>query len=328
MIFFDFYRDCSMPPYNILLNSIWMEIDDQLKISLRSFYSPADTKIFKKNYDIFNKFYDEFEKYFQSKYQYAEYQRHPSYRQNNNFNFEIYFQIINQECYHIFDSRLNNLLSVFMLRNDYENDTKFQLRPTLIFYNYLNTCFDNDYLIVQLFPKFWKLALKLISRFILWIQMVLPKIQEVHSLKESDFFQIALLYIQLLHDIDSVQSILFNIFDQDSHFDLARKLSPEIIDICNESLNEPIDLMKAYKIKIKSILINFICEQINLNLKSMTQIPRYYRKTNKEFLNTPSEYVQTIIALFNALCKMSNHVLSTRLFNEVFDGVFYSFCDE
>ncbi|XP_069811653.1 conserved oligomeric Golgi complex subunit 2 isoform X1 [Dendropsophus ebraccatus] len=314
-----------VPGYDFLVNSVWPEIARGLEERLPSLYNPGNPDIFHQKYSISMDFLRKFERQCGSQASVKRLRAHPSYHSfNNRWNLPVYFQIRFKEIAGALESALLSHLE------EASADGTYCLKATDVLWTSLNACWSDHFYLPLLAHRFWKLTLQLLSRYCLFIKELSARVtlecnvtesrglmaasgrdvpqalgsdeQQTGSTSES---QTAVLsthqLILIVADVDKVTDqlpLLTNMIED--KLTLIGFKNMEIIkgavEDISRSLLEPLSIINN-KISValgESCLIYF---------KSALEVPRLYRRTNKEVPTKPSSYVDNAL---RPLCQLQH----------------------
>ena len=237
------------------------------------------------------------------------------------FNCEIYF--------HIRLSQVSNELSKALARpirieNDQPNQfnqptIKIQLIDDLL--GILNFIWSDQIYLNTLFFDFWRLTMLLVSRYTLFLKQFQSMMQSMPADHQSNILICLINESSLL--VNSIQQIY------------STAIKPKIPSNCNEfelmnCLNQSFETMFVIGLPtINGLLKQVFCVQCLTILEQIKEIPRLYRKTNRDVPSRPSSYIVNCIGQFQQLKQIqkcsSNLILD--ILNEVTNN-FYSLTHE
>lgn len=262
--------------YNIFINSIWLDIEEKLRVNLNSIFAPGNPVVFQTRFTETITFIDQIDKIYGNKKDTIH--SHPSYGTHmKRWNLPIYFQICFNEIVLEYEKVLARKFDMFSNSND------FKLLATDSAYKSISHCLSDTIYIPQVVHKFWKLILQIISRYNSWLDQQLSKCSPAD---ESNYENKLRLLVSIHYDIrilsNKIQDININKFPRENR----SIISTNIISSKEQLLNK----LNAVEV----LIINTISNSSMVALKQVKHIPRLYRKTNRTLPTEPAQYCTQI----------------------------------
>lgn len=273
--------------FDFLINSYWIEIEQRLETNLSSIFAPGNPESFYQKYKTTIDFLEKIESVlidedlilkFRETIQYKKFQIR--------WNLPVYFQIRFQEIGGTLETACNKVINKQIINNS--NELKFTPFNTVI--SCITKCWQDGIFLPQLFNRFWKLTLQCISRITNWIDEALKQenwILTDKSLTNVDFF--VLIYTDVLILLKKLPQILNLAVENIPSYFSEHK--PVLEKCLNDSRN---GLLEKLKIIEKCVLKELIQSSIGY-IKQVGDIPRLFRKTNKETPNKPCTYLEHLL---------------------------------
>ena len=278
---------------------------------LKHVASPGNPEEFFKNYNISVKFLDDFEMNLMSLESLKKVRESESY---NNFiqlwNLPVYYQIRFQEIAKPLETVLS---SSEMIKSDSE---ECKLKATQLAKAAIVDCFSSDKYLKPLGHRFFQLSLQIISRYKVWSLHCLESFESAVSsdMKRSETSK-------NLQKLESKKTISKSASEKDLSAATAEKLRAclsdlvnlhcDILHLSNEAgslICPPIsrlDVSPAVKAavaelssvlpRISSAISSHLSGGPLKSLKSVVDIPRMYRRTNRETPSKPCSYVVSVV---------------------------------
>jgi len=310
----------SVNGFDFLVNSYWTEVAEKLDQDLQNISSPGNPTEFFMNYQISMKFLDDFEMNLTSEESLSKFRSLESY---NNFlqfwNLPVYFQIRFQEIAKPYE----HLLSDTHLT---EGSEGCYLKVTEEAKIAIKRCFDPQIFLRPLAHRFFKLSLQILSRYQVWALMCLRLFKEgpesnqdikrsetTKDLQKLDVGKKSMkksVSDQQLSDLDKpvlmiTLSDIVHIFSDLEHL---ISTAPSIITSCLESVlpeHGVLDLSQAVAggVAVLEAVLPPVSEAVSAHIvagpakmvKSVGDIPRMYRRTNRELPSKPCAYIVNIV---------------------------------
>ncbi|RWS24290.1 conserved oligomeric Golgi complex subunit 2-like protein [Leptotrombidium deliense] len=271
--------DSEVDTSNFMLNSVWQEIAQSLLIRTTSLFSCGSPDLFHVNYNAMNIFIKRFVDESRLELQILQCDR--NYEElMSKFNLTVYFHIRFRETVNDFEKALEKPIEMN------ESSQKIQLSPINCLMNVIQRIWSpHKIYIQQLFHSFFKLSLLILNRFSLWLQNYsLPKTNENTN---------AALLFGLLSESDILLKQVATFFDET--IVSVKPLNCELSEL-KECFQESLHLVRNEGMSnIEHLLRECLVKQCNEVLKQISDIPRLYRKTNRDSPSKPSNYVNVCI---------------------------------
>ncbi|NWI13422.1 COG2 protein, partial [Crypturellus soui] len=314
-----------VPGYDFLVNSVWPEIVRGLEEKLPSLFNPGNPDVFHEKYTTSMDFVRKFERQCGSQASVKRLRSHPSYHSfNNKWNLPVYFQIRFREIGGALEEALSDTLE------EAPAGSSYCLLATHMVWLSLQKCWSDQMFLPLLAHRLWKLSLQILARYSVFISEVSARPISSDSMKESkksmatgrkessvnfslnedqgngsspetqplpSITSTQLIYIAA--DLDKLQGQIPDILDM-----IKPKL--EMIGFKNvacieEALEDSEASLSACMPTLNNRIIQDLSEAAFTCLKSALEVPRLYRRTNKEVPTKASPYVDSALKPFYRL---------------------------
>ncbi|CAN2390927.1 oligomeric golgi complex, partial [Pristimantis euphronides] len=292
-----------VPGYDFLVNSVWPEIARGLEERLPSLFNPGNPDKFHQNYSIGMDFLRKFERQCRSQASVRRLRAHPSFHSfNNRWNLPVYFQIRFKEI-------AGSLESVLLPHlEEASGASSFCLRTTSVLWTCLTACWSDQIYLPLLSHRFWKLTLQLLSRYCVFIKELSTFVTSEGNVTENKSFtatssrdlpppfsfedQQKRITPDTQSFVITMHQLILLVADMDKIMDQL----PELIDVIKVKLSltgfKNVQIIEGALEDIYSTLstpLSTINNKISMNLgesclvylKSVLEVPRLYRRTNK-----------------------------------------------
>lgn len=170
--------------------------------------------------------------------------------------------------------------------------SKYNLKPFSVAHDCLKKCWADGIYLAQIFNRFLKLSLQINSRLASWIDEAVsgnswPKVMGPNQCSRVDF--LVVLYIDIIQTINECNDISRDIVAK-----MPAHLKPEH-DIVEKCVNESRQMFVKYLTRIELQWNEEMLKQTDAWTKQVADIPRLYRKTNREAPTKPCNYVEQIL---------------------------------
>lgn len=307
-----------VPGYDFLVNSVWPEIARGLEEKLPSLFNPGNPDIFHQKYTVSMDFLRNFERQCGSQASVKRLRAHPSYHSfNNRWNLPVYFQIRFKEIAGRLESALVSPLQ------DVSDGHSFCLQASSGLWTCLTTCWSDQIFLPLLAHRFWKLTLQLLSRYCIFIKEVASRVTSECNMPESKGFtqntnkdtapacvvseeQAATSPPETQSSTLSTDQLILLVADVDKIIDQIPKLTDMIesklsligfknMAVITGALEDHFTSLSAPLLVINDRIALDLGESCLVYLKSTLEVPRLYRRTNKEVPTKPSSYVENAL---------------------------------
>ncbi|XP_058909300.1 conserved oligomeric Golgi complex subunit 2 isoform X1 [Kogia breviceps] len=308
----------TVPGYDFLVNSVWPEIVRGLEEKLPSLFNPGNPDAFHQKYTISMDFVRTFERQCGSQASVKRLRAHPAYHSfNNKWNLPVYFQIRFREIAGSLEAALTDVLE------DAPAGSPYCLLASHRTWSSLQRCWSDQMFLPLLVHRLWRLTLQILARYSVFVKELLlrPISNEsakdikkplVTGSKDPSVTQgncedqgggpsetkpvVPVSSTQLVYvvaDLDRLQEQLPELLET-----VRPKL--EVIGFKNFSsisaaLEDSRLSLSACVPALSDRITQDLSESCFSHLKSALEVPRLYRRTNKEVPTTASSYVDSAL---------------------------------
>lgn len=153
----------------------------------------------------------------------------------------------------------------------------------------IEKCWSDGVFLSQLFHRFWKLTLQCLARVTAWVDecTAISKWTNVEEVPVIDFF------VWLYMDVELMKNRLATILGN-ATAKLPTHLAEHsvLLEQCFKDSRAALDDKRS---TIRARIMKEILNNSALNIKQVSDIPRLYRKTNREIPSKPCGYVDQVI---------------------------------
>lgn len=169
------HKSNAISGFNFLLNSVWVQVYELLKLNLATIYAPGNPHGFHLRFTQTCAFLTQFEQHFLDSSERNAFRQHCTYAAHRQlWNLPIYFEIRYMEVlinlHHSLPKRINSTIFAEQIIDE------FKLVPSISAWNALRECFARNVYLTQLLNRFWKLHLQVLSQYSVWIQGLFDKV--------------------------------------------------------------------------------------------------------------------------------------------------------
>uniref|UniRef100_A0A8C3X026 Conserved oligomeric Golgi complex subunit 2 n=1 Tax=Catagonus wagneri TaxID=51154 RepID=A0A8C3X026_9CETA len=314
----------TVPGYDFLVNSVWPEIVRGLEEKLPSLFNPGNPDTFHQKYTISMDFVRNFERQCGSQASVKRLRAHPAYHSfNNKWNLPVYFQIRFREVAGSLEAALTDALE------DAPAGSPFCLLASHRTWSSLQRCWSDQMFLPPLAHRLWRLTLQVLARYAVFLKELSlrpisnesakdikkplvtgskdPSVAQGNSEDQSSGTSEA----KPVLSVSSTQ-LVYAVADlgrlQEQLPELLETIKPklEMIGFKNFSsisaaLEDSQLSLSACLPALSSRIILDLSESCFSYLKSALEVPRLYRRTNKEVPTTASSYMDSALKPFHQL---------------------------
>ncbi|MED6264197.1 Conserved oligomeric Golgi complex subunit 2 [Characodon lateralis] len=325
----------TVPGYDFLVNSVWPEMIRGIEERLAYIFNPGNPEIFYERYSVSMDFVRRFEQQCSSQASVKRLRVHSSYTSfNNKWNLPVYFQLRYKEI----AGRLENTISEGL--EAAPAGSSFHLQVSEVLWSCLVSCWSEKVYLSPLAHRFWKLTLQLYSRYAKFLDEVLSKTPTPEAQKElarplpssasstssrtsldeggsesggpASLSTKQLVYIAA--DIQKLQEKIPELSEM-----VRQRL--EAIGIKNFAVVE--DALADSKVCLSSSIPSLntrmtqhLTERCCRFLKSASEVPRLYRRTNKDLPVRASAYMDNALRPLHQLLADSTGLVNPQTAQE------------
>ncbi|XP_011233523.1 conserved oligomeric Golgi complex subunit 2 isoform X1 [Ailuropoda melanoleuca] len=334
----------TVPGYDFLVNSVWPEIVRGLEEKLPSLFNPGNPDAFHEKYTISMDFVRAFERQCGSQASVRRLRAHPAYHSfNNKWNLPVYFQIRFREIAGSLEAALTDVLE------DAPAGSSFCLLASHRTWGSLQRCWSDEMFLPVLAPRLWRLTLQILARYSVFVSELL--LRPISNESAKDFKKplvtgskdpsvaqgsgedqgggpsetkpvVSISSTQLVYvvaDLDKLQEQLPELLET-----IKPKL--EMIGFKNFSsisaaaLEDSQTSLAACVPALSNRIIQDLSESCFSYLKSALEVPRLYRRTNKEVPTAASSYVDSALKPFYQLQSGHKDKLKRAMIQQWLEG--------
>nr|KAF6395147.1 component of oligomeric golgi complex 2 [Rousettus aegyptiacus] len=307
-----------VPGYDFLVNSVWPEIVRALEEHLPSLFNPGNPDAFHEKYTASMDFVSAFERQCGTQASVRRLRAHPAYRSfHSRWNLPVYFQIRFREIAGSLEAALTDGLE------DAPAGSPFCLRASHAAWSGLRCCWSDALFLPALAHRLWRLTLQILARFAVFVHELLlrplahdgakdvrkalatgskdpsappggreepgggaPEAPPAASISSAQLVRVAAdldrLQEQLPELLEMIKPKLETIgFKNFSSISAALEDSGQALAACGPALS--------------SRVVQDLSESCFSSLRSALDVPRLYRRTNKEVPTAASPYVDSAL---------------------------------
>ncbi|XP_030369435.1 conserved oligomeric Golgi complex subunit 2 [Scaptodrosophila lebanonensis] len=309
--------------FDFVVNSFWADVEMRLELHMNSIFAPGNSEVFYVKYKCTRDFLAKIEELLTSSGEQAV-QAYRQHKQTKSFearwNLPVYFQICFQEIAGEFESKLEPLLTNDTLssQSDTENGD-YQLSTFTATRTALAHCWAEGVYLPEVFPKFYKLSVQIVLRLSRWIT------DAIEASKSSTFkatFTRNQLLIALHSDIRRLDAYLPQLQQIIVQSVATKQRVALFMDMLSKSMATLSDTLSAHLASIQQTLVHLLITECGTeNVRQVNDLPRLYRKTNREVPTRCSSYVDQMLRPLKSFVAQHEKQLGTLVMEQVLGEV-------
>ncbi|KAL1463196.1 hypothetical protein WDU94_014972 [Cyamophila willieti] len=273
--------------FNFLARCMIPQILKRFTINVKSIFAPGNADMFHRRYKESSHFLDELEgrcKDWQSVKQLRDSEEYKQFM--NSWNVEVYFSLRFQNI----AGKLETSLAVLPeLNPKIDANKSCKLPMTEQAWECIELCWSDQVFLPPVTRRLWKLTLQIISRFCMFCDTA---IKDNWPNSDSNFPK-TLFLVYLNSDIVWLQTKADTLVESLLQ---KLKLSQEKKKCLQESLQEGLNALNSKVSLTEEKIIDQVALESLSHIRSVNDIPRHFRRTNREMPSQPSTYVNLLIA--------------------------------
>uniref|UniRef100_A0AAX7TPB8 Conserved oligomeric Golgi complex subunit 2 n=1 Tax=Astatotilapia calliptera TaxID=8154 RepID=A0AAX7TPB8_ASTCA len=300
-----------VPGYDFLVNSVWPEMVKGIEERLAYIFNPGNPDIFYERYSVTMEFVQRFERQCSSQASVKRLRIHPSYTSfQNKWNLPVYFQLRYKEI----AGRLENAISDGLVAAP--AGSAYHLQVSEVVWSCLVRCWSDNVYLSPLAHRFWKLTLQLYSRYAKFLDESPPSevtkeptrplpssasstssrtsLEEGGSESGSPASLSTKQLVYIAADIQKLQE---------------QVLTNKLITFLSASLSSSIP-------SLNTRMTQHLTERSCRFLKSASEVPRLYRRTNKDIPVRASAYMDNALRPLHQLLTDSTGLVTPHTAQE------------
>lgn len=281
--------------FDFLVNSVWPEVDDSFETKLSFIFSPGNPDAFFERYQIMMAFLEKFEASCTSLESFKRLRGHSGYQAfMAKWSLPVYFQIRLQEIGGSIESAVG---SPFEEAEELSGDFSTNLVRTT--WKALNKCWDDKVFVQPLTSRFWKLFLQIISRMTVFLADLSIELQTFNNGSSTDSSG-KNLEEAVKHNINDLGrlygdlgklTLQVNKLFEDKIKALLQKVCEDHIKQHEDAFKESLDGLSKYSDGLSEYFVKYLSEEGMQQLENAKNVPRLYRRTNREPPSQASAYI-------------------------------------
>ncbi|EDV30329.1 uncharacterized protein Dana_GF23234 [Drosophila ananassae] len=314
------YSD-KFPGFNFVVNSYWSDVETRLELHMNSIFAPGNSEVFYVKYKCTRDFLGKIEEILASSGEKAVtyYRQH---KQTKSFearwNLPVYFQICFQEIAGKFEGKLEPVLQDDTLVAN-PDEKSYRLSSFNAANEAMSRCWAEGVYLPEVFPKFYKLNVQIVLRLSRWITDAIAVSKGDSFAKSYSRHQ---LLIALHADIRKLDAHLPDLQRSIAHTVPTELRTKIFSDVLGKSMGALADTLSAHLASIQKTLVELLIGECETeNVRQVNDLPRLYRKTNREVPTRCSAYVDQMLRPLKTFSQQHESQLGTLVVEQILSEV-------
>lgn len=273
--------------YDFIVNSVWPEVVNTIESGLKAIYSPGYPDIFHSRYTLSMQFVANMEIQCGSQASVQRFRQSEDFaRFHNHWSLPVYFQMRFQEIGGKLEQALEN--------GPKESEAApYKISCTAVLMSCIEMCWQDQIFLPPLVHRFWKVTLQCLSRYCKWAQEIVEFNIEENSATEKNACPISCI-VGLSCDFSLLISHLSSFFE-DTIKAIVVKTGFKDTTQLKMSLDHGFSKLGVLKKNIVENITTYLTNQSAVHLRYAQDVPRLFRRTNREAPTKSSLYVSNIL---------------------------------
>uniref|UniRef100_A0A2M3Z4R6 Conserved oligomeric Golgi complex subunit 2 n=1 Tax=Anopheles braziliensis TaxID=58242 RepID=A0A2M3Z4R6_9DIPT len=292
-------RNGKVKGYSFVVNGFWAEVERRMETNMSSIFAPGNPDAFYQKYKCTLEFLERIELILDDADDVAQFKAHAQYRSFQvRWNLPVYFQIRFQEIGSTFEASCSSgpVIDRQQITSSTISASQFNVAQFSGALTAISRCWQDGIFLSQLFHRFLKLTLQILARLSVWCDgAIVAKIddpsitgEQAQSLRIR--FLVAL-YSDLGNIVLKIPSIVNLAADKSSSSSSLAVSRSELEAV----LGECGTLFRTKQTHVQRSIVQELIASSLLPLKQASDIPRLYRKTNRELPSRCCPYVEQVL---------------------------------
>ncbi|XP_016952701.1 conserved oligomeric Golgi complex subunit 2 [Drosophila biarmipes] len=314
------YSD-KFPGFNFVVNSYWADVETRLELHMNSIFAPGNSEVFYVKYKCTRDFLGKIEELLTSSGEQAVtfYRQH---KQTKSFearwNLPVYFQICFQEIAGHFEAKLEPVLQDDTLKSNL-GDKDYKLTPFNAAKEAMSRCWAEGVYLPEVFPKFYKLNVQIVLRLSRWITDAIAVSKGSNFAKSYTRHQLLIALHADIRKLDAYLPELQQLIVQSVPAEQRTKI---FNDVLTKSMAALADTLGAHLTSIQKTLVELLIAECETdNVRQVNDLPRLYRKTNREVPSRCSGYVEQMLRPLKTFAQQNESQLGTLVVEQILSEV-------
>jgi conserved oligomeric Golgi complex subunit 2 len=268
--------------FDFIVNSFWLDVEQKLAINLTSIFAPGNPEAFYAKYKCTLEFLERVEMLIEDRRLVASFRQTAQYKHfQSRWNLPVYFQIRFQEIGAALEQQIAQAVLV-------QAANELKVLPFHVGLASISRCWADGVYLPQLFHRFFKLTLQLLARLVNWTDGVLAHPPGDAGVSASNLHM--LLYLDVVRLVGRLPLIFQVVVEKIPAY--ANGQLPAIEKCLDDSRDQFAERLG----RLEASIIDDVVVGCGAPIRQVNDIPRLFRKTNREVPSKCCGYVEQILA--------------------------------
>uniref|UniRef100_A0A182JY38 Conserved oligomeric Golgi complex subunit 2 n=1 Tax=Anopheles christyi TaxID=43041 RepID=A0A182JY38_9DIPT len=311
-------RNGKVKGYNFIVNSFWAEVERRMETNMSSIFAPGNPDGFYQKYKCTLEFLERIEQIIDDADDVAQFKEHAQYRSFQlRWNLPVYFQIRFQEIGAELESCCSEPASRQVTKSI--SASQFNVAQFSAALTAISRCWQDGIFLSQLFHRFLKLTLQILARLSVWCGEAFRPVvnQETASASEVETERIRFL-VALYSDLRNIElkiPSIVNLVVEKSPPGVSRSELEVIVGESGSAFGER-------RLQLQQLIVRELIAASLPQLRQVSDIPRLYRKTNRDVPSRCCAYVEQLLAPVDSFRKNYDSMIGVDAMRDFQIGVF------
>lgn len=279
--------------YNFIVNSFWTEVERRMETNMSSIFAPGNPEAFYQKYKCTLEFLERIEQIIEDPTEIVAFKAHSQYKSFQvRWNLPVYFQIRFQEIGSNLEKACSRDLEATKFAEQQISASQFNLVQFSIALTCISNCWQEGIYLPQLFHRFFKLTLQLLSRTTTWVDSAIAF--NFHASTDSQTPSLKLkLLATLFSDISNLSKKIPQIVT------LVLEKAPVSLALTPPQLDEAFfdnrSTLTTKLNRLQTLIVQELVQASIPHIKQVSDIPRLYRKTNRDVPSRCCQYMELLV---------------------------------
>uniref|UniRef100_A0A0A1X030 Conserved oligomeric Golgi complex subunit 2 n=1 Tax=Zeugodacus cucurbitae TaxID=28588 RepID=A0A0A1X030_ZEUCU len=319
--------------FNFLVNSFWVDVEMRLETHMTSIFAPGNSDVFYMKYKCTRDFLSKIEELLANDNAVRDFKQHKqTISFQSRWNLPVYFQICFQEIAGEFETALVPLLHAdMMISKSKVVNVGYQLAAFNSASKAIEHCWKEGVYLSEIFPKFYKLSVQILLRLSRWISDVLQLItksssKNVNNLEGPPQINKTNVLIALYADVQVLVGQLPQI-QRHIAINMPQELQSDA-DFCSiiaKSIADVRGTLESHLGTVEAAIVDILISESGIeSVRQVKELPRLYRKTNRDIPAKSSPYIEQMLRSLKAF----QNEQSSQLGNVIATNVLLKVCSK
>uniref|UniRef100_A0A182XWN0 Conserved oligomeric Golgi complex subunit 2 n=1 Tax=Anopheles stephensi TaxID=30069 RepID=A0A182XWN0_ANOST len=313
-------RNGKVKGYSFIVNSFWAEVERRMETNMSSIFAPGNPDAFYQKYKCTLEFLERIEQIIDDADDVAQFKAHAQYRSFQlRWNLPVYFQIRFQEIGAELEASCNDSAAAQRQLAKSISASQFNVAQFSVALTAISRCWQDGVFLPQLFHRFLKLTLQILARLSVWcgeVSRSAPK-QEQEGGSEDGTERIRFM-VALYSDLRNIELKIPSIVNLVAEKSPTGTSRTELETIIGESGT----IFGDRRSQLQRLIVQELITASIPQLRQVSDIPRLYRKTNRDVPSRCCSYVEQVLAPTDTFRKNYDSMIGDEAMRDFLTGVY------